>query len=223
VWTDLKKIILFSLGLKIQPKRNLCFAFFCLPYCFLDTVGSTGGLQLRVPIPSILVVQTCPYQHLEVGSCRAKKRTAWPQLQTDRLCLRVARLLHERIQITELTTKLRLQLSGFTLTGAFAVTRSIIRHLTCGSMDKLKRIWKAMLTLLIAVLEALVCTLSSAPGVWAQIQGLFHFNTYRLWFVCPFRVVCNTPVFQDKNSIFVSIYPCIVSWTWNGKLKLLAT
>ncbi|CAK9870231.1 unnamed protein product [Sphagnum jensenii] len=28
-----------------------------------------------------------------------------------------------------------------------------------------------MLTLLIAVLEALVCTLSSAPGVWAQIQG----------------------------------------------------
>ncbi|CAK9266667.1 unnamed protein product [Sphagnum jensenii] len=38
-------------------------------------------------------------------------------------------------------------------------------------MDKPKRIWKAMLTLLIAVLEALVCTLSSAPGVWAQIQG----------------------------------------------------
>jgi len=96
VWTDLKKIVLFSLGLKIQPKRNLCFAFFCLPYCFLDTVGSTRGLQLRVPIPSILVVQTCPYPHLEVGSCRAKKRTARPQLQTDRLCLRVARLLHER-------------------------------------------------------------------------------------------------------------------------------
>ncbi|KAH8931031.1 hypothetical protein BDL97_19G000800 [Sphagnum fallax] len=47
----------------------------------------------------------------------------------------------------------------------------IICHLTCGSMDKPKRIWKAMLTLLIAVLEALVCTLSSAPGVWAQIQG----------------------------------------------------
>ncbi|CAK9213890.1 unnamed protein product [Sphagnum troendelagicum] len=38
-------------------------------------------------------------------------------------------------------------------------------------MDKPKRIWKAMLTLLIAVLGALVCTLSSAPGVWAQIQG----------------------------------------------------
>ncbi|CAK9237931.1 unnamed protein product [Sphagnum troendelagicum] len=38
-------------------------------------------------------------------------------------------------------------------------------------MDKPKRIWKAMLTLLIAVLEVLVCTLSSAPGVWAQIQG----------------------------------------------------
>ncbi|KAH8970054.1 hypothetical protein BDL97_02G066900 [Sphagnum fallax] len=38
-------------------------------------------------------------------------------------------------------------------------------------MDKPERIWKAMLTLLIAVLEALVCTLSSAPGVWAQIQG----------------------------------------------------
>ncbi|CAK9869304.1 unnamed protein product [Sphagnum jensenii] len=38
-------------------------------------------------------------------------------------------------------------------------------------MDKPKRIWKAMLTLLIAVLAALVCTLSSAPGVWAQIQG----------------------------------------------------
>ncbi|CAK9213884.1 unnamed protein product, partial [Sphagnum troendelagicum] len=38
-------------------------------------------------------------------------------------------------------------------------------------MDKPKRIWKAMLTLLIAVLEALVCTLSSAPVVWAQIQG----------------------------------------------------
>ncbi|KAH9530835.1 hypothetical protein CY35_19G004900 [Sphagnum magellanicum] len=38
-------------------------------------------------------------------------------------------------------------------------------------MEKPKRIWKAMLTLLIAVLEALVCTLSSAPGVWAQIQG----------------------------------------------------
>ncbi|KAH9530858.1 hypothetical protein CY35_19G005900 [Sphagnum magellanicum] len=38
-------------------------------------------------------------------------------------------------------------------------------------MDKPKRIWTAMLTLLIAVLEALVCTLSSAPGVWAQIQG----------------------------------------------------
>ncbi|CAK9212186.1 unnamed protein product [Sphagnum troendelagicum] len=38
-------------------------------------------------------------------------------------------------------------------------------------MDKPKRIWKAMLTLLIAVLEALVCTLSSAPGVWAQIEG----------------------------------------------------
>ncbi|CAM6041542.1 unnamed protein product [Sphagnum compactum] len=38
-------------------------------------------------------------------------------------------------------------------------------------MDKPKRIWKAMLTLLIAVLEALVCILSSAPGVWAQIQG----------------------------------------------------
>ncbi|KAH8936909.1 hypothetical protein BDL97_17G111500 [Sphagnum fallax] len=47
----------------------------------------------------------------------------------------------------------------------------IICHLTCGSMDKPKRIWKAMLTLLIAVLGALVCTLSSAPGVWAQIQG----------------------------------------------------
>jgi len=47
-------------------------------------------------------------------------------------------------------------------------------------MDKPKRIWKAMLTLLIAMLEALVCTLSSAPGVWAQNQGLFHFNTYRL-------------------------------------------
>ncbi|CAK9212198.1 unnamed protein product [Sphagnum troendelagicum] len=38
-------------------------------------------------------------------------------------------------------------------------------------MDKPKRTRKAMLTLLIAVLEALVCTLSSAPGVWAQIQG----------------------------------------------------
>ncbi|CAK9266719.1 unnamed protein product [Sphagnum jensenii] len=38
-------------------------------------------------------------------------------------------------------------------------------------MDKPKRIWKAMLTLLIAVMAALVCTLSSAPGVWAQIQG----------------------------------------------------
>ncbi|CAK9212176.1 unnamed protein product [Sphagnum troendelagicum] len=38
-------------------------------------------------------------------------------------------------------------------------------------MDKPQRIWNAMLTLLIAVLEALVCTLSSAPGVWAQIQG----------------------------------------------------
>ncbi|KAH8931017.1 hypothetical protein BDL97_19G000100 [Sphagnum fallax] len=38
-------------------------------------------------------------------------------------------------------------------------------------MDKPKRIWKAMPTLLIAVLEALVCTLSGAPGVWAQIQG----------------------------------------------------
>ncbi|CAK9212180.1 unnamed protein product [Sphagnum troendelagicum] len=38
-------------------------------------------------------------------------------------------------------------------------------------MDKPKRIWNAMLTLLIAVLEALVCTLSSAPGVCAQIQG----------------------------------------------------
>ncbi|CAN5964114.1 unnamed protein product [Sphagnum jensenii] len=38
-------------------------------------------------------------------------------------------------------------------------------------MDKPKRIWKAMLTLLIAVLAALVCTLSSAPGVWALVQG----------------------------------------------------
>jgi hypothetical protein len=51
-------------------------------------------------------------------------------------------------------------------------------------MDKPKRIWKAMLTLLltvlIAVLEALVCTLSSAPGAWAQIQGLFYINTHRL-------------------------------------------
>jgi hypothetical protein len=65
-----------------------------------------------------------------------------------------------------------------------------------------------MLPLLIAVLESLVCTLSSAPGVWAQIQGLFHFNTYRLWFVCPYRVVCNTPV-PDKNSILVSLYACI--------------
>ncbi|KAH9530805.1 hypothetical protein CY35_19G003400 [Sphagnum magellanicum] len=37
-------------------------------------------------------------------------------------------------------------------------------------MDKPKRIWKAMLTL-IAVLEALVCTLFSAQGEWAQIQG----------------------------------------------------
>jgi len=57
---------------------------------------------------------------------------------------------------------------------------SIMCHLTCGSMEKPKRIWKAMLTLLIAVLEALVCTLSSAPGVWAQIQGLFYINTHRL-------------------------------------------
>ncbi|CAM5999282.1 unnamed protein product [Sphagnum balticum] len=38
-------------------------------------------------------------------------------------------------------------------------------------MDKPKRIWKAMPNLLIAVLKALVCTLSSAPGAWAQIQG----------------------------------------------------
>jgi len=118
---------------------------------------------------------------LEVGSCRAKKRKAWPQLQTDRLCLRVARLLHERDTITELTKKLGLQLADFTLTGAVCSDEvQIICHLTCGSMDKPKRIWKAMLTLLIAMLEALVCTLSSAPGVWAQNQGLFHFNTYRL-------------------------------------------
>ncbi len=96
MWTDLKKIILSSHGFKSQPKKNLCFAFLSLPHCFLDTVGSTGGLQLRVPIPSIPVVKTWPYQHLEVGSCRAKKRKPWPQLQTDRLCLRVARLLHER-------------------------------------------------------------------------------------------------------------------------------
>jgi hypothetical protein len=85
------------------------------------------------------------------------------------------------IQITELTTNLRLQLACFTLTGAVCSDEvQIICHLTCGSMDKPKRIWKAMLTLLIAVLEALVCTLSNAPGVSAQIQGLFHFNTYRL-------------------------------------------
>ncbi|CAK9266654.1 unnamed protein product, partial [Sphagnum jensenii] len=75
------------------------------------------------------------------------------------------------IQITELTTKLRLQLAGFTSTGEVCSDEvHITCHLTCGSMDKPKRIWKAMLTLLIAVLEALVCTLSSAPGVWAQIQ-----------------------------------------------------
>ncbi len=97
------------------------------------------------------------------------------------------------IQITELTTKLRLQLAGFTLTGAVCSDDAqIICHLTCGSMDKPKRIWKV--TLLIAVLAALVCILSSAPGVWAQIQGLFSINTNLLWFVRPFRVVCNTPV-----------------------------
>jgi hypothetical protein len=58
------------------------------------------------------------------------------------------------------------------LTGAVCSDEvQIICHLTSGSMDKPKRIWTAMLPLLIAVLEALVCTLSSAPGVWAQIQG----------------------------------------------------
>jgi len=193
VWTDLKKIILFSLDLKSQPKRNLCFAFFSLPYCFLDTVGSTGGVQLRVPIPSILVVQTWPYQHLEVGSYRAKKRKAWPQLQTDRLCLRVARLLHERDTNYWAHNKASFAISRFYVDWCSDEVQ-IICHLTCGSMDKPKRIWKAMLTLLIAVLEALVCTLSSAPGVWGQIQGLFYINTHRLWFVRPFRVVCNTPV-----------------------------
>jgi len=65
----------------------------------------------------------------------------------------------------QLTTKLRLQLAGFTLIGAVCSDEvQIIEHLTCGTMDKPKRIWKAMLTLLIAVLEALVFTLSSAPG-----------------------------------------------------------
>jgi hypothetical protein len=46
-------------------------------------------------------------------------------------------------------------------------------------MDKPKRVWKAMLMLLIAVLEAL-CSLSGAPGVSAQIQGLWLINTHRL-------------------------------------------
>jgi hypothetical protein len=116
-----------------------------------------------------------------LGSCRAKKRKPWSQLQTYRLCLRVARLdLHERDTQAALTTTLRLQ-AAFTLTGTVCSDEvQIICHLACRSMDKPKRIWKAMLTLLIAVLEALVCTLPSAPGVWAQIQGLFHFNTYRL-------------------------------------------
>jgi hypothetical protein len=120
------------------------------------------------------------------------------------------------IQITELTTKLRLQLAGFTLPGAVCSDEvQIICHLTCGSMDKPKRIWKAMLTLLIAVLEALVCTLSSAPGVWAQIQGLFHFSTYRLWFVRPFRVVCNTPVpgWKLDFGFLVCLY-CFLNMKW---------
>jgi hypothetical protein len=115
---------------------------------------------------------------LAAASCRAKKRKAWPQLQTHR---ELRGFFTRGIQITGLTTKHRLQLAGFTLTGAVCSDEvQIICHLTCGSMDKRKRIWKAMLPLLIAVLESLVCTLSSAPGVWAQIQGLFHFNTYRL-------------------------------------------
>jgi hypothetical protein len=195
VWTDLKKIILFSLRLKRQPKRNLCFAFFSLPYCFLDTVASTGGLQLRVPILSILVVQTWPYQHLEVGSCRAKKWKAWPQLQTHRLCLRVTRLLHERDTNYWAHNKASFAIGRFYVDWCSVQWRGPDHlSLTCGSMDKPKRIWKAMLTLLIAVLEALVCTLSSAPGVWAQIQGLFYINTHRLWFVRPFLVVCDTPI-----------------------------
>ncbi len=178
---------------------------------FLQTVGTTGGLQLQVQIPSIIVVQPWPCQHLAAVEQR-NERPGRSYKLTD--CVWELRGFFTRgIQITELTTKLRLQLAGFTLTGAVCSDEvQIIRLLTSGSMDKPKRIWKAMLTLLIAVLEALVCTLSSAPGVWAQIQGLFHFNTYRLWFVRPFRVVCNTPVPGSKLDFgFLTCLYCVLN------------
>jgi len=87
VWTDLKKIILYSRGLKSQPVRAACNYGYRLPV----RAACNYGYRFHQFLSSKLgLISTWK------PSCRGKKRKAWPQLQADRLCLRVARLLHER-------------------------------------------------------------------------------------------------------------------------------
>jgi len=131
-----------------------------------------------LPIPSV----GCATRHpdlpiLEGGS--AKKRTPW--LLLYKLGLRVALLLHERIKAA-LTIKCFLY-AWFACVGtrftveAWSDKVKIICYLWSASVDKQMEVWMATLLLIAVLLEALVCNLSTVPGVSAQAQGLWLIHT----------------------------------------------
>jgi len=134
-----------------------------------------------LPIPLV----GCATRHsdlpiLEGGS--AKKRTPW--LLLYKLGLRGTLLLYERIQ-AELTIK-RFSYAWFASQGtrftgeAWRDKVKIICYLWFASVDEQMEVWRTTLLLIAVLLEALVCNLSTVPGVSAQAQGLWPIHTSRV-------------------------------------------